>query len=144
MRQIWILPALALAGCHSGSAGDAAKMPGGSSASPWSAVGPNETLHFTGTEPFWGGEATGGSLTWQTPENQAGTRIAITRFAGRNGMGLSGTLGGAPFEMAVSQARCSDGMSDRNYPFTVTVSTGGKTLSGCGWTDAHPATGPKP
>jgi uncharacterized membrane protein len=143
MRLGPLLIAIALAGCHSGSSGDAAKMPGGAGTAPWSAIGPNETLHFTGTEPFWGGEARAGSLTWQTPENQAGTRIAVTRFAGRNGMGLSGTLGGQPFEMAVSEAACSDGMSDRSYPFTVTVEMGGKTLRGCGWTDAHPASGPK-
>jgi len=118
-------------------------MPGGEATAPWSGVGPAETLHFAGTEPFWGGEAADGRLTWKTPENQAGTRIAVSRFAGRNGMGLSGTLAGEPFEMAVSEASCSDGMSDRAYPFTVTVRTEGKTLRGCGWTDKHHATEPQ-
>jgi uncharacterized membrane protein len=143
MRHAFALAAVfALTGCHSDAGGEAAKQPGDAGTAPWSAIGVSETLHFTGTEPFWGGEAIGNALTWKTPENQAGTQIPVTRFAGRNGMGLSGTLGGQPFEMAVSEAPCSDGMSDRGYPFTVTVRTGGKSLRGCGWTDQHPPTGP--
>ncbi len=141
MRLVGIAGLLVLAGCHSGS-DQAARLPGGEATTPWAGVGAAETLHFTGTEPFWGGEASNGSLTWKTPEDQSGATIKVSRFAGRNGMGLSGTLAGQPFEMAVSEAQCSDGMSDRSYPLTVTVSAGGKTLRGCGWSDKHPTTEP--
>ncbi|MEO6042111.1 MAG: hypothetical protein ABIP41_09430 [Croceibacterium sp.] len=137
-----VLAALLLGACHpSKGPTTQAAVPGGESRTAWSGVGPADVLHFTGTEPFWGGEASGSSLTWKTPEDQAGATIAVTRFAGRNGLGLSGTLGGAPFDMAVSAARCSDGMSGRKYPFTVTVRRGRDTLRGCGWTAAHPVTG---
>jgi uncharacterized membrane protein len=144
MRTIVLAALLFLAGCHSGNNNQAARLPGGETTTPWAGVRAAETLHFTGTEPFWGGETANGSLTWKTPENQSGETIAVTRFAGRNGMGLSGTLTGQPFEMAVSEAPCSDGMSDRSYPFIVTVRTGDKTLRGCGWTDRNPASGARP
>ena len=95
----------------------------------WSGLGPSETLHVAGTEPFWSGTATSTSLLWQTPDNQQGQRIEVTRFSGRNGMGLSGQLDGKAFDLAVSEAPCSDGMSDRRHPFTVTVKHGTRDLA---------------
>ena len=97
--------ALALAGCTAGAdaPGDSA-LPGGESRSAWSGIGASEALHFTGTEPFWGGSASGTTLTWKTPERPDGVTIRVTRFAGRGGLGLTGTLDGAPFDMAVSDA----------------------------------------
>lgn len=140
MRRLLIALALSLAACQ--PAGDKAAVSGGAGASAWSGVAADDMLHFSGTEPFWGGQAVRGSLTWQTPDDQAGTTIAVERFAGRNGMGLSGMLDGVPFELAVSEGECSDGMSDRRYPFIVTVRRGGDTLRGCGWSDARPFAGP--
>ncbi len=72
-----------------------------------------ETVRFTGTEPFWGGQVAGTTLTYSTPENHQGDAITVTRFAGRNGVSWSGTWQDKPFRMAVSEAPCSDGMSDR-------------------------------
>jgi uncharacterized membrane protein len=108
----------------------------------YSGIAPGETVHFTGTEPFWGGEVSGGTLTYSTPENQAGEPVAVERFAGRNGVSFSGDLGGKPFVMAVTPGRCSDGMSDRTYPFTVTLQVKGEQREGCAWTDRQPFTGP--
>jgi uncharacterized membrane protein len=116
-------------------------LPGGEQDTPWAGITADETLRFTGTEPFWGGEVTGTALTWKTPENQGGTTISVQRFAGRNGLGFSGTTDAAPFELAVSEADCSDGMSDRRYPFTITVRKGEDILRGCGWTDRRPFAG---
>ncbi|OYW43951.1 MAG: hypothetical protein B7Z33_14035 [Sphingomonadales bacterium 12-68-11] len=130
------LAGLLLASCQT-EPGETSPLPGGGSSDVWAGIGADEALHVLGTEPFWGGEAKGGSLSWETPENPAGQTIAVTRFAGRGGLGLSGTLGGAPFELAASEAECSDGMSDRTYPFTVTVQANGQTLRGCGWSDAR-------
>lgn len=129
------------AACH--SEGDPANspLPGGASRAAWEGVKNDETLHVTGTEPFWSGKARGGTLTWTTPEDLEGTEIAVTRFAGRGGMGLSGKLDGKGFELAVSEGTCSDGMSDRTYPFTVTVLMGDQTLRGCGWSDSRRYTG---
>jgi uncharacterized membrane protein len=146
MRALPILPLLAaLAACHSGGGGaqdaTARHSPGEPSAAP--IVAQDETLHFTGTEPFWGGTATGDTLTYSTPENQDGTKIPVERFAGNNGVSFTGTMDGRRFDMTVSQVECSDGMSDRRYPFTVTLQIGEDTRGGCGWTDRRGFEGPE-
>lgn len=106
-------------------------------------IGPEEVIRFTGTEPFWGGEAAGSELTYTTMEDPEGQVIAIQRFAGNHGLGLSGSLDDAAFDMTVTPGECSDGMSDRTYPLTVTLSLGGEIREGCGWTDRQPFTGPE-
>ena len=129
---------LFLFACHHGTAAsDAAAAAAGS------AIGAHEALRFSGTEPFWSGEAADGTLTWHSPEHPDGERIAVTRFDGRNGVGYSGTLGGQPFQLAASAVPCRDGMSGSLYPFAVTVQLGAKTLRGCGWSDRHPSRNPR-
>ncbi len=136
-----LLLALLLSACQSGGGGD---VPGDrSDRQPFSAIAADETLHFAGTEPFWSGEVAGGSLTYSTPENIDGTTISVERFGGRGGLGISGTLDGMSFDMMVTPGQCSDGMSDRTYPYVVTLSIGDETRSGCGWTTAMPFTGPE-
>lgn len=106
-------------------------------------IGPEEVIRFTGTEPFWGGEAAGSELTYTTPDNSAGDLITVERFAGNSGLGLSGELGGQAFDMTVTPGECTDGMSDRTYPLTVTLSLGDDIREGCGWTDRLPFDGPE-
>lgn len=121
-----------LAACQGGA--DNGRVPA------FSGIGPEEIIHFTGTEPFWGGQTAGSELIYKTPDNIDGQVIAIERFAGNHGLGLSGTLDGAAFDMTVTPAACSDGMSDRTYPLTVTLSIGNEVREGCGWTDRKPYT----
>lgn len=109
----------------------------------YSGIRPDETVHFTGTEPFWSGEVSGETLTYITPDRQAGEMVVVDRRAGRNGISFSGDLGQMPFVMAVTPGKCSDGMSDRGYPFTVTLQVRGQQREGCAWTDKQPFTGPK-
>ena len=136
--------ALLLAACQPSGSGGKAALPGDAEDhQPFSRIAADETLHFTGTEPFWGGEARGRSLTYQTPENDAGTTVAIERFAGRGGLSLSGNLEGRAFDMMVTPGQCSDGMSDRTYPFVVTLRIGEETRQGCGWTDTDRFQGPE-
>ncbi len=131
--------ALALAACHSGHG----QMPGdGEQRTPYAGIAPDELLHLAGNEPFWGGQVQGGTLTYVTPEHIDGVRVAATRFAGRNGISWSGKLEGADFMMAVTPGTCSDGMSDRAYPFSVTLQIGAETRNGCAWSDRHPYSGP--
>jgi uncharacterized membrane protein len=145
------LSALCLAACQPGSAdggappGEAADaaIPDPGSDEAYAGIGESETLRFTGTEPFWGGEVTGDSLTYSTPEDPDGTTIAVERFAGRGGLSFSGSLAGAALVMSVTPAACSDGMSDRRYPFTVTLQLGGEQRNGCGWTERQRFTGPE-
>lgn len=139
MRYLAALPLLlpiTLAACQ--SAGDEDR-----NTEVWDGIGPEETVYFGGTEPFWGGEASGKSATYTTPENIEGTTFPITRFAGNSGIAISGTLGDAKFDMTVTEGECSDGMSDRSYPFTVTLKIGDATRYGCAHTDARPFTGPE-
>jgi uncharacterized membrane protein len=88
-----------------------------------------------GTEPFWSAEVDGAILVYKTPENQAGTNVAITRqVLGETTLisgTLGGTLGGKPLILSVRTARCSDGMSDREYPFAVARAIAGEVAQGC-------------
>ncbi|VWX52806.1 COG3650 family protein [Novosphingobium sp. 9U] len=127
----------ALSACHARRGEDNGGVPGdGDSSKPFSGIAPQDTLHFVGTEPFWGGSAHEGSLTYTTPAKPEGTKLAVSRFAGRNGLGLSGTLDGQAFDMTVTPGTCSDGMSDRRFPFSVTLRIASEVRQGCGWTDS--------
>ncbi len=136
---------LLLAACQqAGSETGAAAIPGDAeSTRPYDGIREDDTLRFTGTEPFWGGDVTGGSLTYSTPEDQDGTVIPVERFAGRGGVSFHGELDGQALEMVVTELGCSDGMSDRTYPFTVTLRIGEETRNGCGWTERMPFEGPE-
>ncbi len=112
-------------------------------AQPFDGIAEDETLYFGGNEPFWGGEVVGETLRYSTPDNIDGTTITVKRFAGMNGLGYSGELDGQSFDMAVTEGDCNDTMSDRSYPFTVTLRLGEEVLSGCGHSDARPFTGPE-
>ena len=149
-----VLPAacaLLLVACQQNGADDAAspgqatdaRLPDADSTEAYDGIAENETLRFTGTEPFWGGQVSGGSLTYTTPENPDGSTIAVERFAGRGGVAFTGALDGADFEMTVTPLECSDGMSDRIYPFTVTLKIGDDLRNGCGWTERQRFTGPE-
>lgn len=154
MRNVLLFTAaLALAGCQARQGGAQADS-GGASASagtaslptakekPYDGIAAGETVHFTGTEPFWGGEVTGNTLTYSTPENQAGVAIPVSRFAGHGGISWTGEYEGARFALAVTPGKCSDGMSDRTYPFVVTLAVSGEQRSGCAWTAGQPFSGP--
>ena len=107
------------------------------------AIAPQETVTLSGTEPFWSGVIEGGVLTWTTPEDLDGTRAELSRFAGNGGIGWSGELGGERIDIAVGPGPCSDGMSDREYPFNAAVRLGDRSLTGCAYTDASPFSGPQ-
>ncbi len=132
--------ALLLMGCNAGGSGSGA--PGDSDdTQPYSEIGIKEVLHFTGTEPFWGGQVAGDTLTYTTPENGDGWPIRVSRFAGRNGVSFTGSHEGQDFVLAATPGACNDGMSDRTYPFHVTLKVTGETRTGCAWSDEHPFTG---
>lgn len=105
------------------------------------AVAPEEVVTLTGTEPFWGMRIADGQARYSNPDHPEGTAFAVTRFAGNGGLGFSGTLDGAAVTITLTPGACSDGMSDRSYPYVATVALGEATLRGCGYTDRQPFTG---
>lgn len=132
----WTLTFAALTGCAEKDA-DAPMT-----SEVFAAIAPEETVHFTGTEPFWGGEVASGTLRFSTPDDIDGRTFPVERFAGNNGLSFAGTLEGKTFDLMVTPGRCSDGMSDRDYPLVATLKIGGDGVrSGCAWTDRMPFTG---
>lgn len=107
------------------------------------AIGENETIRLAGTEPFWGGEISGGQARYTSPDNLEGSVFPVERFAGFNGLGFSGVMQGTSFDLTITEAECSDGMSDRVYPYTATLLLGGEQRRGCAWTDDRLFTGPQ-
>ncbi|MFM7378691.1 MAG: COG3650 family protein [Erythrobacter sp.] len=108
---------------------------------PFDKVAPQEAVTMLGTEPFWNLAVTGEEGVWTTPDNQDGTRFTLKRFAGNGGLGFTGDLDGKPFTATLTPGQCSDGMSDRSFPFVATIALGGETFAGCGYTDSQPFTG---
>ena len=93
-------------------------------------------LRVIGTEPFWAVTTDGRCATYSHPDDQEGTRV-WTRYSGpNNGLGTwSGALGGDQFELTVrEEPGCSDGMSDKRYPYAAELNVHGEQLRGC----AHP------
>jgi len=125
---------LLLAACQSGADPER-------SVESYDGIAADETVHFTGTEPFWGGKSAGNTLTYSTPENIEGSTISVERFAGNNGLSIAGALEGASFDLVVTPGECSDGMSDRTYPLVATLQIGEETRFGCAWTDRMPFEG---
>ena len=100
-----------------------------------------------GNEPFWSLDlTTPGQAQFSLPDGPATmyrgreTRIEPRREAvwrGRSGGKRDGEL-----VAFLRDGACSDGMSDRHFPFVATLMVGGETRRGCAWSDAHPFTGP--
>lgn len=107
----------------------------------FNAVTPEDAVTLSGTEPFWTLAIAAGEGVWTTPDNQPGTRFAVQRFAGNNGLGFSGELDGRALTATLTPGACSDGMSDRRFPFVATIALGGETFKGCGYTTRQPFTG---
>lgn len=122
---------LLLTACQQGSGEN---VPGGSDDDqPYSGIADNAVLKLIGTEPFWNATIDGDAMIWQTPENIDGVTVPVERFAGRGGLSFSTDLNGAAMDIAVTPGECSDGMSDRTYPFTATVQIGREQRNGCAW-----------
>lgn len=125
-----------LAACQSsGEEGNSGPTPA------FDAIAVDEVVHFGGTEPFWGGEIASGEARYSTPENVDGVTFPVERFAGLNGVSFSGSMGETAFDLMVTPGECSDGMSDRTYPYVATLQLGGEKLMGCAWTDSQPFEG---
>lgn len=132
------LATLAVVGCAIGESSD-----GSEGVAVYADIAADETIRFTGTEPFWGGEIANGEARYSTPENIDGVTFPVERFPGNGGLSFGGRMNGESFDLMVTPGECSDQMSDRTYPFTVTLKLGDEQRRGCGWTDRQPFSGPE-
>ena len=112
---------------------------------PFDGIAQTASVSTLGMEPFWGIDIepikAGYVARYSSPEDLSGTTFAVDRFAGNNGVSFSGELNGEPALIALTPGECNDTMSERTYPYTVTVAIGARTLLGCGYTSDEPFTG---
>ncbi|NBB51302.1 hypothetical protein GVN24_23750 [Rhizobium sp. CRIBSB] len=91
-----------------------------------------QPVRVSGTEPFWGIDIAGGTVTYsgvdrpiQTAPNPGpvvqGTMAVITTTTTQNNA----------LVITLIDTDCSDGMSDRVYPLTARIEIGDETLQGC-------------
>lgn len=106
---------------------------------PFDRIDANITVTLLGTEPMWKlqiePDADGLVATYTASESASPAVFAVSRFAGNNGVGYSGTLNGSAVQAALTPSACNDGMSDRGYPYIATVAIGDRTFFGCAYTD---------
>ena len=93
---------------------------------------PLQIFRAFGTEPFWNVNVEDATLTYTTPEDQAGVVMQGTRRALEEGVELSGSHDGKPFVLTVSAGECSDGMSDNRYTLVSAFRYGEIDYKGCG------------
>jgi len=85
-----------------------------------------------GTEPFWAIHVGEEKLRYMTPESQNGEQIEFRREqTERDEVAIAATLDGLPMMLRGRIEECSDGMSDRIYPYTVTLKIGEEARNGC-------------
>lgn len=92
-----------------------------------------QQLTGVGTEPFWNLSVNGKQLGYRDIEMPQERTIAVSRQASANQLVLTGTLDGRPLRATFSAGQCSDGMSDRKYPYALTLNLGERTLNGCAY-----------
>ncbi|WP_066557777.1 COG3650 family protein [Croceicoccus bisphenolivorans] len=86
-----------------------------------------------GTEPFWAVHVGDGHLRYMTPEDQQGQSLPYTsEQTPQDEFALTAMLGNEELVLSGKVGECSDGMSDRSYPYTVSLRIGDRNLQGCG------------
>ena len=99
---------------------------------PGDASPPLQVFRAFGNEPFWNVNVEGETLTYSTPDDQAGVVLQGTRRAVPGGVEIAGSHDGKAFALTVTEGECSDGMSDNVYALEATFRYGDLHYSGCG------------
>ncbi|MDT0576740.1 hypothetical protein RM533_11190 [Croceicoccus sp. F390] len=149
MQKIALLSALALVtgGCTAATPSSEAPAPDANEAtiSPLGAATPTspaavvptvlpDGFRAVGTEPFWAVHVADGKLRYTTPQDQEGVLVEVHHTADLAGeAGLAGTMDGRTLRLVGKAEPCSDGMSDREYPFSVILELGEEQFKGCAW-----------
>ena len=91
-----------------------------------------QPLRALGTEPFWALDVDSTGLRFITPEDTSGIRFQPIRpTIDADTVVWSGQTEAATIEVRVWPEKCSDGMSDREYPYGSRVIIAGTTYRGC-------------
>jgi uncharacterized membrane protein len=114
----------------------AACAPAGAPEAPGEAPAPSRAYLALGTEPGWTLEITPARLNYAGDYGE--TRIAAPNPGARPSFNGERYVADR-LTVDVTHAECSDGMSDRRYRDTVTVTADGKTVKGCGGAILPPA-----
>ena len=135
-KRFWALLSLVLAGSTIGCR-DTPPPPAdsGAVAAPTASRGvpTTEPLRALGTEPFWALDIDSTGLRFTTPDDSVGMRFppnAPSPIAGDTLVWMAETETGA-IHVRIWPERCSDGMSDRAYPYTAIVRVIATTYRGC-------------
>lgn len=97
-----------------------------------------------GNEPFWNVSIMPDSIVWRTPEHLQGIHFPpAARERSGNVIRWQTARTGAPdsLDLSIERMTCSDGMSDRVYPYKATLRLDAQTFTGCAeqrsmWTGA--------
>jgi uncharacterized membrane protein len=92
-------------------------------------------LAGVGTEPFWDVGIDRGWFRYSSAGDDKPRAARVTRRETNNALRFAGRLGEWPMRAVIRRSRCSDGMSERIYPYSLTLTLDGRTLEGC----AYPA-----
>ena len=93
---------------------------------------PLQIFRAFGTEPFWNVNVEDTTLTFTTPEDQAGIVMQGQRKSIDGGVEVSGSHDGKAFVLTVGAGDCNDGMSDNRYTLVSTFRFGDIDYKGCG------------
>lgn len=95
----------------------------------------------SGTEPFWNVQFSGGQMVFEHLDAPGARAPRPEPQATANGHRFVAQAGGQPFIVEIAGAYCTDAMSGRPYPDSVTVTANGSTFRGCGGDTASLITG---
>ena len=98
---------------------------------PGDEMPPMQVFRAFGTEPFWNVNVEGNTLTYTTPEDQAGVVMQGERRLVEDGVEINGSDDGKSFGLTVKVGTCSDGMSDNVYELTAEFRYGTNDYKGC-------------
>lgn len=122
------LPALLLAACAQKTAQPDTAAPAASDGKPALA------LRAVGTEPGWSVEIGDGERPRMSLQLDYGQRTLEVPGATRieeNNAYAGDASDGTPVSLSYKREQCSDGMSDRDYPASVSLQVGSQQYHGC-------------
>lgn len=122
---------LALGACATLPAGNSVSLP----------LGADKSYFAMGTEPGWTAEITPTEINYAGNYGSTQIRVPISKAVQRpGGVQYSGTANGQSIEVDILYAQCNDGMSDRRYQHSVSLTANGTTYKGCGGAILPPVT----